>query len=218
MLDSGEIDEQNSIIIPQIIKKLENYIVLDKNFYRILSLSAFYNPELYSNEYLKVHLNYIYSFYGEITLAFSNLKDSCFDSLSLGEIFKDGTNYKLNQQVIQDKLGQMRITENMDVYTLIRDRLNEDYQVYKSKNIRCNTDEVPVESTRFLLSQVDDNTKYILQGTIEDFYGYCLQLKNNSTNKKQTLVNLQILSILQKESYKDFIRGLGTLIIKEYGI
>jgi hypothetical protein len=218
-LDSGMVDEGFGFIISQVVKKLENYMVLDKNFYRILSLSAFYNPELYSNGYLKVHLNYMYSFYGEIALGFSNLKDTCFTSLALGQIFKGGTNSKINEQIIQDKLAQMSIRENMDVYTLIRDREKEDYQVYKSKNIRYNT-EAPVISERFRLSEIGtgDTTKDIVQTTIEDFYGYCLLLKNNSTNKKQTLVNLQILSILQKESYKDFIRGLDILILKEYGI
>ena len=102
----------------------------------------------------------------------------------------------------------------MDVYTLIRDRANDDYQVYKSKNIRLNI-EANVVSERYRLSQIGtgDATKEIVQNTIEEFYGYWLLLKNNSSNKKQTLVNLQILSILQKESYNDFIRCLDVLLI-----
>jgi len=216
-LENDMVDEGFGYIITQVVKKIENYMVLDKDFYRILSLSAFYKPELYSNNYLKVHLDYMYSFYGEIALGFTNLKEICFTSIPLGQIFQGGLYSKINEQLIQDKLAQISIRENMDVYTLIRDRTNEDYQVYKSKNIRYPTlmTQAPVVSERYRISSSNEETKNIVQNTIEDFYGYCLLLKNNSTNKKQTLVNLQILSILQKESYNDFIRCLDVLLITD---
>ena len=220
VLNNEEENEGFSFIIKEAVKRIEKFIVLDKDLYAILSLSAFYRPELYSKNYLAIHLNFIFSFYGELNLGFSNLNNGCFSDISLGVISRDDR-ANVNIEEILKKTEQLGRNSNMNVYNLIRDKVKGDYQVYKSENIRCNDDEKPVVSRKYSLKDIDAENKRIIKENIIDFYKFCLLLKDNNKNKKVTLDNMKILSILQKESYKDFIMRIQLLITTDrnyYGI
>jgi hypothetical protein len=215
-----EVNDEFSYIIKEAVKRIEKFIVLDQDLYAILSLSAFYKPELFSKNYLTIHLNFIFSYYGELNLGFSNFNNGCFTDISLGVMSRDDRPTVNIEEIIR-KTEQLGTNVNMNVYTLIREKAIGDYQVYKSENIRCNDEEKPVVSKKYFLKDIDAENKSVIKENIIDFYKFCLLLKDNNKNKKVTLDNMKILSILQKESYKDFMMRIQLLITTDrnyYGL
>jgi hypothetical protein len=106
------------------LNNIEEVITMDNAYYRILSLSAFFNPEFFGDDWLQPHLDFIFRYYNQSVLGFSNLPNGAF------------SNILLDEEVIYNMMsGIYPEGKNMDVYNLIRD-IDNDYTVYVCENIR----------------------------------------------------------------------------------
>ena len=202
--------------ISGILTFLENKQADDDSYYRVLSLSAFYKPELFEKNWLKTHLDFMFSYYYEDNLGFSNLINPCFTGIPLDE---DG---------LFSGLERLSLGENMNVYNLLR--RYDDYIVYVCDNIRCKPSIVaPTKIYRMMLSDCfteptsledrlkKDEIRRNVAFQIIFFYRYSIMLQNNYPNKETSLLNLQKLSNLQKESYSSYVRDVDLQTVR-YGI
>jgi hypothetical protein len=219
----GDVDYMALIQITTIyVKLLEEFIVMDDAFYRMLSLSAFLNPELYSSDYLKPHLDYTFRYYNATTMAFTNLKN--------GEPY---INLQLNDEELILAINNLPSSDNFNLYNIIRHQ--DDYIVYKCDNMRLNNKKIDnyisidggrkmnpkffVKINKLSLSDVYQNPEMMeaIQGDLRAFYRFSPELQNNNQNKNLTLVNLEKLSNLQMESYSNFVLDLDVQTLK-YGL
>jgi hypothetical protein len=188
--------------LTQLFYHLEQYIVNDDKFYRILSLSAFYKPELFSDNWLKPHLDYMFSFYYSKNLGFSNLLNPCF------------TGKELDNEYI---LANMTTRRNLNIFNVLREK--DDYIIYACLNIRtapANSDRCVIK--RYKLSELyntgiqESDIRIDILWQLSFFYKYSLQLQNNNQNKQLSLINLEKLSILQQQSYSAFVTDMELLL------
>jgi hypothetical protein len=191
-----EILDNEDITLGQLlVGNLENSILMDNAFYRILSLSAFMNPELYSDTYLKSHLEYIFIYYDEKRLVFTNLQNGA-----------PYINIKMNDEDLILALESIKSQENLNIYNIIRKK--DDFSVYKCKNIRPRANYNRVEITQNDMDYDDNEMIKCIQQNLVSFYSFSTELQNNIKNKNITLANLQKLGNLQQESYLDFLRDI----------
>ena len=203
----GDVDYMALIQITTIyVKLLEEFIVMDDAYYRMLSLSAFLNPELYSSDYLKPHLDYTFRYYNATTMAFTNLKN--------GEPY---INLQLNEETLLLAISNLPSSENLNLYNIIRQQ--DDYIIYKCENIRPNKNFDGLKITKLTLSDAYGHPEMMeaIQEDFKAFYKFSTELQNNNQNKNLTLVNLEKLSNLQKESYDSFVRDLDLQTLR-YGL
>jgi hypothetical protein len=196
------LDNEDITVGQLLVENLENSILMDNAFYRILSLSAFMNPELYSDKYLKSHLEYIFNYYDEKRLVFTNLQNGV-----------PYINIIINDEDLILALQSIKSQENLNIYNIIRKK--DDFSVYKCKNIRPRANYNPVEITKNdLFVDNKENEGYdaeminCIQQNLVLFYSFSTELQNNIKNKNITLANLQKLGNLQQESYLDFLRDI----------
>lgn len=202
--------------ISGILTFLEKTQADDDSYYRVLSLSAFYKPELFEKNWLKTHLDFMFTYYYQDNLGFSNLINPCF------------TGIPLNEDALFSGLDRLALGENMNVYNLLR--RYDDYIVYVCDNIRCKPSIVaPTKIYRMMLSDCfteatsledrlkKDEIRRNIAFQIIFFYRYSIMLQNNYPNKETSLLNLQKLSNLQKESYSSYVRDVDLQTVR-YGI
>jgi hypothetical protein len=196
--ENWDYDVINTLAV-YVIKYFEDAILTDNSFYRILSLSLFMNPELFSDKYLKSHIDYIFNFYDEKKLVFTNIQN--------------GAPYltvKMNEEDLSLALDSIKPQENLDIYNFIRE--NDDYIVYKCKNIRPRVNYNSLQITKNQLFEVEDiEMLYYVRQNLISFYSFSLELQNNTQNKNITLANLQKLGNLQQESYYNFLIDIDTI-------
>jgi hypothetical protein len=203
VLETATQDDYEALIsLTQLFYHLEQYIVNDDKFYRILSLSAFYKPELFSDNWLKPHLDYMFSFYYSKNLGFSNLLNPCF------------TGKELDNEYI---LANMTTRRNLNIFNVLREK--DDYIIYACLNIRtapANSDRCVIK--RYKLSELyntgiqESDIRIDILWQLSFFYKYSLQLQNNNQNKQLSLINLEKLSILQQQSYSAFVTDMELLL------
>jgi hypothetical protein len=201
--------------ITQILKYLEDKQSDDDAYYRIISLTSFYKSEFFDKNWLKSHLDFMFSYYYQDNLGFSNLSNPCFSGVLLDE------------DVIYEGINRLDLGKNMNVYNLLR--RYDDYIVYVCDNIRTKPAiPYPTNISRMMLSDcftisIDSTTEERLkkQEIINNiafqiiyFYRYSIMLQNNYPNKELSLLNLQKLSNLQKESYSSYIDDVDLLTIR----
>ena len=211
------------IVLAQLhIKFLEDTILIDNAFYRILSLSAFMNPELYSNKYLNAHFEYMFRYYNTNNLAFTNLQNGA-----------PYLNIKMTDEDLILALSSLKPLENLNLNNIIRQ--NDEYFVYKCDNIKLNDKKIDnyitingkrkinpeffLKIKKLSLSDVYEYPEMMeaIQGDLIAFYKFSTELQNNNQNKNITLANLEKLGNLQQESYTSFLRDIDLQTLR-YGI
>jgi hypothetical protein len=139
-------------------------------------------------------------------MAFTNLKN--------GEPY---INLQLNEETLLLAISNLPSSENLNLYNIIRQQ--DDYIVYKCENIRPNKNYDGLKITKLKLSDVYQHPEMMeaIQEDLRAFYKFSTELQNNNQNKNLTLVNLEKLSNLQKESYDSFVRDLDLQTLR-YGL
>ncbi len=173
---------------------IDSVIFTDNSLYRIISLAAFVNPEFFGDYWLKPHMDFMFRYYTQTELGFSNIPTAPFEMTQLDE----SAIYSMMRQ-------------NFNLYNIINTADREDYIVYIFENLKIK-DKVKKSAIyrmrlRDELEANSDSIQFIC-AELKSFYEFSLKLQNNVNNKNLSLSNLQKLSSLQKESYASFIRDI----------
>jgi hypothetical protein len=179
---------------------MEEYIVRDNTYYRVLSLSAVFNPELFAKNFLKAHFDFLCSFYRVKSLSFTNIPSIIF------------SNNSIEQGYIYDWLANMQPT-TMFIYNIFSE--GDDYLVYKTENLISigggNARKInKMTLQEFMEQNIMDIANICIN--LNQFYQFSPKLQNNKIVKKTTLENMQKLSNLQKESYTNFTKDILLLL------
>jgi len=196
----------NRGIVAQIyLDFIENELVKDYQFYRILSLSAFIKPEYFDERWLNAHCDYIFNYFRNNELGFSNLPGVAFSP------------NRIDNDVLY---GMMK--RNLNIYNVIRANTTDEYKVYVFENMKTIDPSLPDSRVKFSIKTINELSN---GGKITDdlcreltnFYQFSTTLRIDYANKESVLFNLQKLANLQKESYETLLRDID-LQIKIYGV
>jgi hypothetical protein len=196
----------NRGIVAQIyLDFIENELVKDYQFYRILSLSAFIKPEYFDDRWLNAHCDYIFNYFRNNELGFSNLPGVAFSP------------NRIDNDVLY---GMMK--RNLNIYNVIRANTTDEYKVYVFENMKTIDPSLPDSRVKFSIKTINELSN---GGKITDdlcreltnFYQFSTTLRIDYANKESVLFNLQKLANLQKESYETLLRDID-LQIKIYGV
>ena len=196
----------NRGIVAQIyLDFIENELVKDYQFYRILSLSAFIKPEYFDKRWLNAHCDYIFNYFRNNELGFSNLPGVAFSP------------NRIDNDVLY---GMMK--RNLNIYNVIRANTTDEYKVYVFENMKTIDPSLPDSRVKFSIKTINELSN---GGKITDdlcreltnFYQFSTTLRIDYANKESVLFNLQKLANLQKESYETLLRDID-LQIKIYGV
>jgi len=196
----------NRGIVAQIyLDFIENELVKDYQFYRILSLSAFIKPEYFNERWLNAHCDYIFNYFRNNELGFSNLPGVAFSP------------NRIDNDVLY---GMMK--RNLNIYNVIRANTTDEYKVYVFENMKTIDPSLPDSRVKFSIKTINELSN---GGKITDdlcreltnFYQFSTTLRIDYANKESVLFNLQKLANLQKESYETLLRDID-LQIKIYGV
>jgi len=172
-----------------LIRFLEKIIVNDNFYYRILSLSAVFNPEYFSRNYLKTHLDFLSSYFLVNMLTFSNQRNIYTEVEVTDSLMYTTTQNEGNMLVINSIKP-----ENKD----------EDYILYVCRNVISFTgDKIKID--RILLENAADSERLIIVQNLTGFYTYSFYMKSNSNAKKTVLGNMRKYGTLQDKLYKNFL-------------
>jgi len=202
MLDMDDPDVLH-VAIPTMLL-LEKIIINDNFYYRILSLSAVLNPEYFSQNYLKTHLDFLRKYFYTKYLTFCTQNN----------IFND---VEVTDSMIYDTAASPSVSvfssgNNLLVINAIgSDVFDEDYTLYVCRNmISMNGDGLQID--RILLKDASENDRLTIVRNLYSFYIYSVNLKSNSNVKKTILRNMKKFATLQSKSYDNFLIDLQTLI------
>jgi hypothetical protein len=209
LLNTPYIDAQTllQVQIQNFLSTIEEIIIIDNNFYRILSLSAVFNPELFSKEFLKVHFDFLCSFYKVKSLTFANI----------GNIF---CTILLDKQIIYKWFRQVN---KLFIYNIIS--VGDDYIIYVNENL-ISVDSGDIKITRMTFKDFIESKpskeyqdfqivsmKKIIVGNLIEFYGFSTSLQDKyKESKKTSFENMQILGNLQEQSYYLFLLDIKLLL------
>jgi hypothetical protein len=203
ILDSPYLDATilQQFQIEYILFVLEACIVDDNSFYRVLSLSAVFNPELFSDNFLKVHFDFICNYYKVKSLSLSNMQSVIF------------SNNILTKDAIFNWLG--RPSSELEIYNIYAE--GDDYVIYFTKNLLSvgkSVNIIKLTLKEFMAQNYGEmgRIRIDMVFNLASFYEFSLKLQNNTTAQKTSLENMEKLSILQKESYMNFISDIGLLL------
>lgn len=193
MLDMSDPDVIQ-VAIPTLLL-LEKIIVDDNFYYRILSLSAVLNPEYFSQNYLKTHLDFLRKYFYTKYLTFCSQEN----------IFTD---VEVTQSLIYDSASN---GNNLLVINAIgSDVFDEDYILYVCRNIISITGE-KLQIDRIYLKDASENDRAVIVKNLTAFYVYSMYLKSNSNAKKTVLGNMKKFGTLQGKSYENFLTNIQIL-------
>ena len=203
MLPIGKV---NRGIVAQIyLDFIENELVKDYQFYRILSLTAFIKPDYFDDQnWLKSHLDYLFNYFRNNELGFSNLPGAAF-----------------RPQIRNEDLYSM-MKKNLNIYNIIRANTTDSYKVYVFENMRTMDPSLPDSRVNFsikTITELSGGSKITddLCRELTNFYQFSTTLRLDYSNKESVLFNLQKLANLQKESYETLLSDID-LQIKIYGV
>jgi hypothetical protein len=147
----------------------------------------------------------MFRYYNTNNLAFTNLQNGA-----------PYLNIKMTEEDLLMALNSLKPLENLNLYNVIRK--NNEYFVYKCKNIRprSNFDALEITKDEFYGIQ-DESMINDIKDNLINFYKFSLELQNNNQNKNITLANLEKLGNLQQESYTSFLRDLDLQTLR-YGV
>jgi len=182
-------------------KFIEKYQQMDDYYYRILSLTCILKPEFFTQNYLKAHIDFICQYYRIRGFGIAN------------DVFFGFNSAELTEERIFERIGSELILRNLIVYNIIAN--NEDYIVYKCKNIRVKLGSLDkLEISKMNLSEITPLARTSIMFNLANFYQMSVNLQKNEQLKNTTLRNIEKLSILQKESYVTYITDIKLLLTR----
>ena len=199
---SNNLTPEVLMTIQGVLNIIEQYHLDDSSYYRILSLSAVFMPELFSENFLKVHFDFLSQYLNVKELSFSN---------SITRVYS-------NNPITTDSLFlDVETYTNLELtfYNVIPQK--DDYVVYICDNViqKGSSNEKITITKKHLIelyetSRLENYLPYsiIIQRIVwnlMDFYHYSIKLQNNSTAKKTILDNISKLITLQRESYREYL-------------
>jgi len=208
MLDMNDPDVLH-VAIPTLLL-LEKIIINDNFYYRIFSLSAVLNPEYFSQNYLKPHLDFLRKYFYTKYLTFCTQENIFIEN--------EVTDTMMYDTASSPSLSVFSSGNNLLVINAIgSDIIDEDYILYVCRNIiSINGDSLQID--RIFLKDATENDRLILVRNLYSFYIYSVNLKSNSNAKKTILRNMKKFGTLQSKSYDNFLMDIQTLIFRKYGI
>jgi hypothetical protein len=204
MLDMNDPDALH-LAIPTLLL-LEKIIINDNFYYRIFSLSAVLNPEYFSQNYLKPHLDFLRKYFYTKYLTFCT-QENIFTEVEV-------TDTMMYDTASSPSLSVFSSGNNLLVINAIgSDIFDEDYILYVCRNIiSMNGDSLQID--RIFLKDATENDRLVLVRNLYSFYIYSVNLKSNSNVKKTILRNMKKFGTLQSKSYDNFLIDIQTLIFR----
>ena len=183
----GLFTENKLSVIYAYCERVDKILLMDSDYYRFMTLSAFNKPELFGKDYLNVHMDLIFRYFRANILPASNVWTMCF----VGSLLDYQKIYESCQDGL-DLYSVLRTPERMDFIVLESTALLKDISGYN----------------KYLLSELPESNGYILNclsGYAMSFYRSALTLRDNYSYKEIVMKNVNFLLSLQSQRFRDVL-------------
>lgn len=183
----GLFTENKLALIYAYCERVDKILLLDSDYYRFMTLSAFNKPELFGKDYLNVHMDLIFRYFRANILPASNVWTMCF---------------------VSSILDYQKVYENcqngLDLYSVLRTPERMDFIVLESTSLLKNISGY----NKYLLSELPESNGYILNclsGYAMSFYRSALTLRDNYSYKEIVMKNIKFILDLQNQRFRDVL-------------
>jgi hypothetical protein len=183
----------------QLFEALEKFQVLDDFYYRIISLTAVLKPELFGSDYISAHFDFICQYLRIRSFGLTN------------DIFMAFSQTDLTNERIFERVESRIIRGNLILFNILAKE--EGYIVYRCENIRNksnNNDRLNIDKLNVRDISLTDRIDIVFN--IVQFYDISPTLRNNENVKNTVMMNLEKISILQKQSYASYLTDINLLL------
>ena len=183
----------------QLFEALEKFQVLDDFYYRIISLTAVLKPELFGSDYISAHFDFICQYFRIRSFGLTN------------DIFMAFSQTDLTNERIFERVESRIISGNLLLFNILAKE--EGYIVYRCENIRNksdNNDRLNIDKFNVRDLSLYDRISTVFN--IAQFYDISPTLRNNENVRNTVMMNLEKISILQKQSYASYLTDINLLL------
>ena len=184
-------------VINDVLDGLEGINSYDEYIYRIVSLSMVLDPEMFGDNYLLPHINYMLRYLSTRSISVINFSGAVFQKSEL-------TSDELFSKVLP------LLSRNIDIITVIPD--GNDYLVHATYDIiNKPQNNSAARVHRYTLKEATSRMEMsiVLGYNISEFYNYFPTYKESPEIKNIVKKNMDYLSILQKESFSFFLTDIN---------
>ena len=198
-LEDGGLSMEEIAEILRLFDALEKFQVMDDYYYRIISLTAVLKPEFFGEDFISAHFDFICQYFRIRSFGLTN------------DIFMAFSSTELTNEKIFEVVESRRISDNLLLFNVLAGE--EGYMIYRCENIRNksdNNDTLRIE--KVIPRNVNAIDRISIVFNIAQFYDLSPTLRNYENVKNTVLINLEKLSILQKQSYASYLTDINLLL------
>ena len=185
--------------IVELFDALEKFQLMDDYYYRIISLTAVLKPEFFGNDFIAAHFDFVCQYFRIRSFGLTN------------DIFMAFSSTDLTNEKIFEVVESRRISGNLLLFNVIAGE--EGYIIYRCENIRNksgNNQRLNIE--KLSVRDINPIDRISIVFNIAQFYDLSPTLRNYENVKNTVLINLEKLSILQKQSYASYLTDINLLL------
>jgi hypothetical protein len=199
MLEDGGLVLEQIAQIVRLFDALEKFQVMDDFYYRIISLTAVLKPEFFGDDFISAHFDFVCQYFRIRSFGLTN------------DIFMSFGTTELTNEKIYEVVESRRIAGNLLLFNVISSE--DGYIIYRCQNIRNksdNNERLKIEKLNVRDISAIDRISVVFN--LAQFYDLSPTLRNYENVKNTVIVNLEKLSILQKQSYASYLTDINLLL------